>query len=890
MEKKNTMIVAIVAVVVILLAVVGGLYATGNLGGGGGNENYQVSFVDGDNVISTVDVDKNSYVKEPAAPTKDGYIFAGWYADSAFTKTFDFKNTKITNDTKIYAKFVSEDEKFTVSFNSNGGSSVASQTVNAGEKVTKPTDPTKANSIFAGWYCDAALTEAYDFNTPVLSNITLYAKWTAESGTFTVTFNSNGGSAVPSQVVKAGEKAVKPANPTKSGCTFSGWYSDAALTTQYNFNSAVTANVTLYAKWTTSSGGGGGPVGPTYYTVTFCVNDSTYATVSNITPGTPLGDRMPGIPYYGGHVFEGWNTESNGSGKSFTKDTLVKNSITVYAQWSNIVVVTPAGDDKTASVNSLTTQEVNNLISDVEEAGEDSLIIPVGEAESVKVPITTMSNINSAIRQSNVESVTFVINNSSSEYTVSLDSTTISDLSNNSSDISISIKNVTGNVSLPENSIAFELNILSSNNKPASLPNGGVITVTVPAKDVKDPANASVYYVDSNGKIISQCVATYNAENNTITFTTTHNSLYAIMNTDYTSYATGVLDTTNAPESYKATFTLNKKLTEDAYLEYIVDFLLTVETDDADGFYLDFAGNTYKPNEKEPGSVGATLTGYNVKKTNGAYAPIYFSDIWVKANSGKTLDNYANTFVVNNVFSDAYINGTAVAEVSNITGLTSPAKVSLTMIMYVSEDAKKAGNYMLLSNTLNGTADPAQSDYTSYATGVLDTTNAPESYKATFTLNKKLTEDAYLEYIVDFLLTVETDDADGFYLDFAGNTYKPNEKEPGSVGATLTGYNVKKTNGAYAPIYFSDIWVKANSGKTLDNYANTFVVNNVFSDAYINGTAVAEVSNITGLTSPAKVSLTMIMYVSEDAKKAGNYMLLSNTVTGECEYTANGGA
>ena len=196
---------------------------------------------------------------------------------------------------------------------------------------------------------------------------------------------------------------------------------------------------------------------------------------------------------------------------------------------------------------------------------------------------------------------------------------------------------------------------------------------------------------------------------------------------------------------------------------------------------------------------------------------------------------------------------------------------------------------MLLSNTLTATADPAQSDYTSYATGKLDTTKAPESYEATFTLNKKLTEDAYLDYIVDFLLTVETDDADGFYLDFAGNTYKPNKKEPGSVGATLTGYNVKKTNGAYAPIYFSDIWVQANS-KNLTDYANTFVVNNVFSDAYINGTAVAKVSNITGLTSTAKVSLTMIMYVSEDAKNAGNYMLLSNTVTGEREYTANGGA
>ena len=90
------------------------------MAGGGGDEKLTVSFVDGDSELSNVDIDKNSYVTEPAAPTKEGYIFAGWYSDSACTKEFDFKNTKITENTKIYAKFVANDEKFTVSFNTNG--------------------------------------------------------------------------------------------------------------------------------------------------------------------------------------------------------------------------------------------------------------------------------------------------------------------------------------------------------------------------------------------------------------------------------------------------------------------------------------------------------------------------------------------------------------------------------------------------------------------------------------------------------------------------------------------------------------------------------------------------------------------------------------------------
>ena len=248
----------------------------------GGDENYTVSFVDGDNELSTLDVKDNSLVKQPADPVKDGYIFAGWYADSALTKTFDFKNTKITENTTIYAKFVSKDDKFTVSFNTDGGSSVASQTVNAGEKVTKPADPTKANNVFAGWYCDANLTEAYDFNAPVLSDLTLYAKWTAASGTYTVTFNTNGGSAVPSQTVKAGEQAVKPANPTKANSNFAGWYTDAQLTTQYNFNSPVNANITLYAKWTsTGGGGGGGPVTPEKKPVEITVSENTAEIIVN---------------------------------------------------------------------------------------------------------------------------------------------------------------------------------------------------------------------------------------------------------------------------------------------------------------------------------------------------------------------------------------------------------------------------------------------------------------------------------------------------------------------------------------------------------------------------------------------------------------------------------
>ena len=78
-------------------------------------------------------------------------------------------------------------------------------------------------------------------------------KFATTSANKTVTFDSNGGSTVAAQTVTYGSKATKPADPTKSGYTFGGWYTNSACTTAYDFNTAVTADITLYAKWTAVS-------------------------------------------------------------------------------------------------------------------------------------------------------------------------------------------------------------------------------------------------------------------------------------------------------------------------------------------------------------------------------------------------------------------------------------------------------------------------------------------------------------------------------------------------------------------------------------------------------------------------------------------------------------
>ncbi|MBO4834581.1 MAG: InlB B-repeat-containing protein [Lachnospiraceae bacterium] len=66
---------------------------------------------------------------------------------------------------------------------------------------------------------------------------------------YEVKFDTDGGSAVDSQIVPAGQKATCPATPTKEGYTFDRWYSDAACTTQFNFNTAITADTTIYGRW-----------------------------------------------------------------------------------------------------------------------------------------------------------------------------------------------------------------------------------------------------------------------------------------------------------------------------------------------------------------------------------------------------------------------------------------------------------------------------------------------------------------------------------------------------------------------------------------------------------------------------------------------------------------
>lgn len=153
---------------------------------------------------------------------------------------------------------------YTVTFDTDGGSPVPTvQRVEAGGIATVPaTNPGKTGYIFMYWYLNGT-SAAYNFQTPVNNNLTLFAKWQEETTAqyWQVAWELNGG-AWPSddnhatQVVKGGTLA-EPAQPTKPGYSFDGWYKENTLTNKVNFPydvSNLTSNFTLYAKWKEDGG------------------------------------------------------------------------------------------------------------------------------------------------------------------------------------------------------------------------------------------------------------------------------------------------------------------------------------------------------------------------------------------------------------------------------------------------------------------------------------------------------------------------------------------------------------------------------------------------------------------------------------------------------------
>ncbi len=264
-----------------------------NLNGGSGN-------------IGSQTITEGGTVNRPANPTRSGYTFLYWSTSTSGSE-YNF-GSGVRNSFTLYAIWRKNTVSYTVSFDFNGGSGTAtSQKVEEGNTVNRPANPTRDGYTFLYWSTSRTGGE-YNFGNGVNSNFTLYAIWqknaqtpspepstpttpepqtpqtptpstppsttpsTPTPTTYNVTFDLNGATGnVPSQNIVSGSKVTRPEDPVKNNSTFNGWATSKSCSTMYNFDNAVTSNITLYACFTNN------------YSVTITRNGLPYIDNYNIT-------------------------------------------------------------------------------------------------------------------------------------------------------------------------------------------------------------------------------------------------------------------------------------------------------------------------------------------------------------------------------------------------------------------------------------------------------------------------------------------------------------------------------------------------------------------------------------------------------------------------------
>lgn len=140
---------------------------------------YNVTFNStGDNQIEPIEVLEGQKVNRPTPdPTNGNKIFGGWFEDDTFTKEFDF-DTPITENTEIFALWT-DPEMVRVDFDTRCEQEIEPVEIISGQKVSRPTiELTNGEKIFDGWFEDDTFTKEFDFDTPITSDITLFALWT----------------------------------------------------------------------------------------------------------------------------------------------------------------------------------------------------------------------------------------------------------------------------------------------------------------------------------------------------------------------------------------------------------------------------------------------------------------------------------------------------------------------------------------------------------------------------------------------------------------------------------------------------------------------------------------------------------------------------------------
>ncbi|MFR6196916.1 MAG: InlB B-repeat-containing protein [Ruminococcus sp.] len=227
--------------------------------------------------------------------TRAGYTQVGWATVDGGEKVYDFEDIYTKNEAlTLYP--VWNTNKYTITFDTNGGSEIAPITQDYGTQIAAPANPTRKGYTFKGW--DKEIPE-----TMPAENITVKAQW--EINQYTITFDTNGGSEIAPITQDYGTEITAPANPTRKGYTFKGWDKEIPKT-------MPAENITLKAQWEINQ-----------YTITFDTNGGSEIAPITQDYGTEI--TAPANPTRKGYTFKGWDKE--------IPKTMPAENITLKAQW-----------------------------------------------------------------------------------------------------------------------------------------------------------------------------------------------------------------------------------------------------------------------------------------------------------------------------------------------------------------------------------------------------------------------------------------------------------------------------------------------------------------------------------------------------------------------------
>jgi len=273
---------------------------------------YTINFeTNGGNTIPSIQGYFGDSIPLPNNPTRIGHTFQGWYTDSnyAYANYFNLSAFPSMNLT-LYAKWLIN--QYTITFNTNGGNSIQSQTHYYNARFLIP-NPTRVGHSFAGWYTDVGLTQAFTLNNMPAQNLTLYAKWTINQ--YTITFHTNGGNPITNETYDYGAVLVLP-TPIRIGFSFAGWFTNVGLTQVVPINMPA-QDINFYAKWNINQ-----------YSITFETNGGNTIAIQTYFYGDTL--NLP-TPMKVSHTFLGWFTDFELTQESPTN--MPPGDITLYAKW-----------------------------------------------------------------------------------------------------------------------------------------------------------------------------------------------------------------------------------------------------------------------------------------------------------------------------------------------------------------------------------------------------------------------------------------------------------------------------------------------------------------------------------------------------------------------------